>query len=78
MNLSAPSPVPVRQPPSQGLQDPSLGSSRRGFGYPESEPEEPVQQESAIPSFLESLRNAGIAIPKGIFLLDSSDRVRFR
>ena len=77
-SISAPSPVPVCQSPSQGRQDPSLCSSRRGFGYPESEPEEPVQQESAIPSFLESLRNAGIDIPQGISLLDSSDRVRFR
>ena len=37
-----------------------------------------MQQESAIPSFLESLHNAGIEIPQGISLLDSSDKDRFR
>ena len=37
-----------------------------------------MQQELAILSFLESLRNAGIAIPQGISFLDSSDRDRFR
>ena len=77
-SFSAPSPVPVCQSPSQGRQDPSLGCSRRGFGYPESEPEELVQQESAIPSFLESLHYAGSNVPQGISFLDSSDRVRFR
>ena len=37
-----------------------------------------MQQESAISSFLESLHNAGVNIPQDIYLLDSSDRVRFR
>ena len=41
-------------------------------------PEEPVQQESAFPSFLESLHNVGIAIPQGISFLDSPDRGIFR
>ena len=62
-SFSAPSPVLVRQSPSQGRQDHSLGSPRMGYGNPEGQPEEPVQAESAIPSFLSSLRDAGIELP---------------
>ena len=66
----APPPVPVCQSPSQGRQDHSLGSPRTRYGNPEGQPEEPVQDESAIPSFLNSLRDQGIELPQGIKLLD--------
>ena len=41
-SFTAPSPVPVRQSPSQGRQDHSLSSPRTGYGNPEGQPEEPV------------------------------------
>ena len=73
-SFAAPSPVPVRQSPSQGRQDPSLSSPRTGYGNPGGEPEEPVQAESAVSSFLNSLRSAGIAVPQGTRIQDSGDR----
>ena len=69
-SFSALSPVPVRQSPCQGRKDPSLESPRTGYGNPEGRPEEPVQVESAVPSFLSSLREAGIELPQDIHLLD--------
>ena len=41
-----------------------------------SQPEEPVQHESAIPSFLSSLRSAGIALPPGIELVARESSAR--
>ena len=74
-SFSAPSPVPARQSPCQGRQDPSLESPRIGYGNPEGRPEELVQVESAIPSFLSSLREAGIKLLEGIHLLDRQARL---
>ena len=65
----APSPVPVRRSPSQGQQDHSLGSPHTEYGNSKGQPEELVQCESAIPSFLSSLRFTGIALPPGIELV---------
>ena len=65
-SFTAPSPVLVRQSPSQGRQDHSLGSPRTGYRNPVGHSEELVQDESAIPSFLNSLRDAGIELPQGI------------
>ena len=75
-SFPAPSPVPFCQSPSQGQQDHSLGSPRAEYRNSKSQPEEPVQSESAIPSFLSSLRAAGIELPPGVELLarDASAR----
>ena len=50
-------------------EDYSLGSPRTEYGNSEGQPEEPVQRESAIPSFLSWLHSAGIALPPGIELV---------
>ena len=75
-SFPAPSPVPVCQSPSQGQQDHSLGSPRTDYGNSEGQPEEPVQCESAIPSFLSSLHSAGIALPPGIELVARNTNAR--
>ena len=73
--VSSPSPVPVRLSPSQGRQDPSLPSPCTGYGNPRGESDEPVLAESAISSFLGSLRSAGIAVPLGLAIVDRSARL---
>ena len=75
-SFSAPSPVPVRQSPSQGRQDHSLGSPRTECGNSEGQPEEPVQHELAVHSFLSSLHFAGIALPPGIELVARKSSAR--
>ena len=74
MTFSAPSPVLVRLSPSQGRQDPSMLWPCAGYGNPGGEVEEPVLAELAMSSFLGSLRAAGIAVPQGFSLVDSSVR----
>ena len=68
-SFPTPSPVPVHQSSSQGRQDHSLGSPHTEYGNSEGQPEEPVQRESVIPSFLSSLRSAGIALPPRLELV---------
>ena len=48
---------------------------RTGYGNPGGEPEESVLAESAMSSFLGSLRAAGIAGPQGVSILGSTTRV---
>ena len=74
--FSAPSLVLVRQSPSQGRQDHSLGSPQTEYGNSEGQPEEPMEHESAIPSFLSSLHSAGIAFPPGIELVAKKSSAR--
>ena len=69
VSLSAPSPVPVYQVPSQGQTDPSLRKPHTGVG-PGGETEEPGQDELATSSFFAALNAAGISVLQGVVISD--------